>query len=296
MDPITSYEELKQRITQAYPAMSKQLQRIARYVLERPEELALGTVAAVAEANEVQPSAMIRFANAVGYGGFSEMQQVFRGHLVERSASYRERIAAMRKQQGNGARAPGGVLHQLATDSMAELSQLDDSVHEADLQAAVALIAGAPRCHVLAQKRAFPVAGYLAYALSQLELRTHLLDGAGGMLREGLQAMAPGDVLIVASFRNYSPEVLAAAQQAHATGIAVVAITDGPLSPLKASSRVCFELADDSSKPFRSLVAPLCLAQALVVSTGHQLAEQAGAAAPRARKRAATASPRKGRA
>ena len=293
MNQIASYEELKQRITQAYPGMSKQLQRIARYALERPEDLALGTVAAMAEANEVQPSAMIRFANALGYGGFSEMQQVFRGHLVERSSSYRDRIATLRRQEGNGsARGPAGVLHQIASDAMAELGQLDESVHEKALQSAVALIAAAPRRHVLAQRRAFPVAGYLAYALSQLELPTHLLDGAGGMLRESMQAVAPGDVLIVASFRNYSPDVLAAAQQAHAAGVAVVAITDGPLSPLKDSSRVCFELADDSSKPFRSLVAPLTLAQALVVSTGHLLAEQA--AAPVARKQAKP-TPRKGR-
>ena len=64
----------------------------------------------------------------------------------------------------------------------------------------------------------------------------------------------------------------------------VIAITDGPLSPLLEPARVCFELADDSSKPFRSLVAPLCLAQALVVSTGHQLAEQARSQAARARR------------
>jgi DNA-binding MurR/RpiR family transcriptional regulator len=289
MDSIASYEQLKNRIAQAYPGMSKQLQRIARYALERPDDLALGTVAAVAEATEVQPSAMIRFANAVGYGGFSEMQQVFRGHLVERSASYRERIDAMRSQQTRGAQAPAGVLHQLAMESVAELGHLQEHVHEADLKAAVKLIAQAPHIHVLAQRRAFPVAGYLAYALSQLELRTHLLDGAGGMLRESLRAVAPGEVLIVASFSNYSPDVIEAAQAARSNGTPVIAITDGPLSPLKASASVCFELADDSSKPFRSLVAPLCLAQALVVSTGHLLAEQA--APTRARKPSA----RKGR-
>ncbi|MDM0014854.1 MurR/RpiR family transcriptional regulator [Variovorax sp. J22P168] len=275
MDSIETYEELKERISQAYSGMSKQLQRIARQALERPDDLALGTVAAVAESAEVQPSAVIRFANAVGYGGFSEMQQVFRGHLVERSSSYRERIVEMRRQS-NGARAPAGVLHQLTSESVAELSQLQDMVRESELSAAVKLIAEATQIHVLAQRRAFPVAGYLAYALSQLELRTHLLDGAGGMLRESLRAVAPGDVLVVASFRNYSPEVLEASLAAAGRGVPVIAITDGPLSPLKASSRVCFELADDSSKPFRSLVAPLCLAQALVVSTGHLLAEQAG--------------------
>jgi DNA-binding MurR/RpiR family transcriptional regulator len=52
---------------------------------------------------------------------------------------------------------------------------------------------------------------------------------------------------------------------------------------------VCFELGDDSSRPFRSLVAPLCLAQALVVSTGHQLAAAA------ARRKARRAPRRNGR-
>jgi DNA-binding MurR/RpiR family transcriptional regulator len=289
MDSATNYDDLKDAITRAYPDMSKQLQRIARFALEKPHDLALGTVAAVAEATEVQPSAMIRFANALGYRGFSDMQQVFRGHLVERSASYRERIDQLRLQQLNGQRAPAGVLHQLVGDSVAELGQLEESIRESELKAAVKLIAGAPRIHVLAQRRAFPVASYLAYALGQLELRTHLLDGAGGMLSENLRAVDKADVLLVASFRSYSPEVVHAAQSCSARSVSVVAITDGPLSPLVAPAKVCFELADDSSKPFRSLVAPLCLAQALVMSTGHHLAEKA--ASPAASKAARKSKP-----
>ena len=284
MNRATTYDELKDHISRTYPEMSKQLQRIARFALEKPHDLALGTVAALAEATEVQPSAMIRFANALGYGGFSEMQQVFRGHLVERSASYRERIDQMRRKQSNGAAAPDGVLHQLVGEAVAELGQLEEGIRTADLKAAVKLIAGAQRVHVLAQRRAFPVAGYISYALNQMELRTHLLDGAGGMLRESLRGVAGDDVLVVASFRNYSPEVIDAAAACHARGVPVVAITDGPLSPLKKSANVCFELADDSSRPFRSLVAPLCLAQAMVMSIGHHLAEQPAAKAAKVAK------------
>src|SRR3954462_9898490 len=120
MDSATTYDELKDAISRAYPDLSKQLQRIARFALEKPHELALGTVAAVAEATEVQPSAMIRFANALGYGGFSEMQLVFRGHLVERSASYRERIDQLRRKQLNGQRGPTGVVHQLVGDAISD--------------------------------------------------------------------------------------------------------------------------------------------------------------------------------
>jgi DNA-binding MurR/RpiR family transcriptional regulator len=228
---------------------------------------------------------MVRFANALDFSGFSEMQQIFRGRLVERSVSYRERIEQLRQGKRNG--GPGsatGVLHQSVSDAIAELGHLEESVKASQFNAAIRLIAGAPRIHVLAQRRAFPVACYLAYALGQLELRTHLLDGVGGMLSESVRGIAAREVLIAVSFRNYSPGVIEAAADCHARGVPVIAITDSPLSPLKANARISFELGDDSSRPFRSLVAPLCLAQALVVSTGHQLAgtvEHRRSASPR---------------
>jgi DNA-binding MurR/RpiR family transcriptional regulator len=269
-DGAVTYEQLKDAISSAYPGLPRQLQRIAHFALEKPHDLALGTVASIAESAQVQPSSMIRFANALGFSGFSQMQQVFRSHLLERSASYRERIARMRG--GNGKQRPGsGVLHQFVGEAVAELEHLEDSVHAADLKAAVRLLTGAQQIHVLAQRRAFPVACYLAYALGQLELRTHLLDGVGGMLGESVRQIGPKEALLVVSFRNYSPEVIDAAVACHQRGVPVIAITDSALSPLKAPAKVCFELGDDSSKPFRSLVGPLCLAQALVVSTGQAL-------------------------
>jgi DNA-binding MurR/RpiR family transcriptional regulator len=266
-----TYDALKEAIGLAYPAMSKQLQRIARFALEQPDPLALGTVAAIAKAAHVQPSSMIRFANALGYSGFTEMQQVFRGHLVARSASYRERIAEMRRNRSNGGATGGGVLHQFVTDSIDELGHLEEAVSASQFRAAVRLLAGARRIHVLAQRRAFPVAFYLAYALNQLELTAYLLDGVGGMLHELVRGIETKDLLVAVSFRNYSAEVIEVAAACHGRKVPVIAMTDSALSPLKPYARIAFELGHDSHRPFRSLVGPLCLAQALVVSTGHHL-------------------------
>ncbi len=273
MTAALNYDDLKDAISRAYPTLPKQLQLIARFALDKPNELALGTVAAVAEAAGVQPSALIRFANALEFGGFSEMQGVFREHLVERSVSYRERIDQLRRH-GKPNNGGSGVLHQFVGEAVSELGQLEENVAEADITSAAQLICAARHVHVLAQRRAFPVASYLAYALSQLELKTYLIDGLGGMLANSLNNIEPEDVLIVASFHSYSQEVIDAANAAHARSIPVIAITDSALSPLKPSARVCFELSLGSEKAFRSLVAPLCLAQAVVVSTGHQLTEQ----------------------
>ena len=276
----TTYEELKEAISRAYPTLSPQLQRLSRYAIDKPHDLALGTVAAVAQANSVQPSSMIRFARALGFDGFSQMQQVFQSHLVERSTPYLERIEKMRRSR-KPAPPAGGVLHQFVDEAVGELRQLEDNVDADAIGAAARVLVEAPQIHVLAQRRAFPVACYLAYALNQLELPARLLDGLGGMLNEFAHGIRAGDALLVASFRNYTPAVVETAQACRARGVSVIAITDSRLSPMQPAADLCFELGDDSTRPFRSLVGPLCFAQALVVSTGHQLAAAAARRKPR---------------
>ena len=108
-----NYEELQAEIGRAFPALSRQLQRIARFALERPQDVALDTVAVAAGKVEVQPSAMVRFAQALGYDGYTDMQRIFRDRLVERSSSYRERPdgprgSGRRDTRRRGARAVGG--------------------------------------------------------------------------------------------------------------------------------------------------------------------------------------------
>ena len=283
--PAATYDDLQAEIGRRFPALSRQLQRIARFALERPQDVALDTVAAAATKAQVQPSAMVRFAQALGYDGYSDMQRIFRDRLVQRSASYRDRIASLRRTHPPAQSRPKAVLHDFVADSIAHLSHLEEHVAPARLESAVKLLARAGHIHVLAQRRAFPVACYLAYAIAQLELPVSLLDGVGGMLREQARALKSGDVLVAVSFRNYSPEVIELAAECFRRGITVIVITDSPVSPLAQSATVAFDLGDASDRPFRSLVEPLCLAQALVVSVGHELAEQA-AAPRRARRRA----------
>jgi DNA-binding MurR/RpiR family transcriptional regulator len=79
------------------------------------------------------------------------------------------------------------------------------------------------------------------------------------------------DVLIAISFRDYSPDVVAVVDAAAGRGVPVIAITDGPLSPISGPAKVSFEIRSDPSRAFRSLVAPVALAQTLVIALGHHL-------------------------
>ena len=163
------------------------------------------------------------------------------------------------------------AMAQFVADGIASLEQLHEHVSPADMAAAVRDISAARTIYVLGHRRSFPVAYYLAYALTQLELRTQLLDSVGGMLRDPAQLIGAKDALIVVSFKNYTPEVIEVAQGCHARKVPVIAITDNALSPLARHAKVCFQIEEKTSNPFRMLVAPMCLAQALVVALGESI-------------------------
>jgi DNA-binding MurR/RpiR family transcriptional regulator len=274
----TSFDDLKQLISSRYGELSGRLRQIAEFALEHPNDMALGTVATVATRAGVQPSAIVRFANSLGYGGFSDLQRVFRDRLVAGSPSYRQRIDSMRDKAETARKANGtdSVLAQFADDGMAALQHLRETTRPADLTRAVAVLARANEVYLLGQGRAFPVAYYLYYAIARLDLRAHLLDGIGGLLHEEARAAARDDVLVAVSFKEYSRDVAVIVDEAAARGVKIIALTDGPLSPIARHAAVSFEVDQSPALPFRSLVAPMCLAQSLVVALGHQLAPRGG--------------------
>ncbi len=272
--PPDSFESLQRAIGRHYEGLSPRLRQVAEYALTNPDEVALETIAVLAGRARVPPSSLIRFAKALGFEGFSEMQRLFRARLVERAPSYSERIRGLRDRRVRAdGQLPARVLDEFAGASIEALDRLRRDLPSERLDRALGLLAAADIIYVAAQRRAFPVAAYLSYLLSQLERRSHLLDSVGGMLEQEARGIGPADVLLAVSFRSYSPEVLALVRRCHERGLPVIAITDSPLSPLVRFATVSFEVIEAEVEAFRPLSASMCLALALVVSLGHRLQE-----------------------
>ncbi|MBT3360786.1 MAG: MurR/RpiR family transcriptional regulator [Rhodospirillales bacterium] len=266
-----TYEELQRTITERYESLSRQLQQIAHFVVENPDDLALETITRLAELAEVQPSSMVRFAQALGFDGFSTMQRLFRSRLIEGSQNYRERVQSLRQKRGGGEREPNAILAGLTDQGIASLEMLRAGTSPKAIQKAVEIMAAAEHVYLIAQRRSFPVAFYLDYALTCLEKRCRLVDGVGGMLTRHIRQATPKDAIVAISFRSYSPRVAENVGERADAGVPVIAITDSPLSPLAAPATVCFEIADNEKLTFRGLVGPMCLAQTLVVGLSDRL-------------------------
>jgi len=265
--PPKTAEELRAAILDRYESLSKRLQQIARYVLDAPNEVALETLAVLADRAGVQPSAIVRFAKTFGYPGASQMQRLFRDGLLSGATAlgYGERVRHFNEAVSRRADDGAQVLAEFVEGNVLALQNLGQSVGEADMQRAVGLIAKAETVYVMGFRRAFPVSSYLAYSLQQLGKKTQFVDGVAGLARQQVQTMGPKDLLVAVSYQPYADETVQAVDAATARGIKVLAISDSLVSPIAKGAAQVLQVREAEVRSFRSLAASMCLAQALVI-------------------------------
>lgn len=268
-----TYEELRAAISARHESLSNRLRQVAQFALGNPNDMALETVATVAERAGTQPSTLIRFAKSFGFSGFSDMQRVFQTRLIAELPSYEQRIRALELDRGR-IRSPAAILDHFTEAGIHALRHLRTETSHDDLDQAVSLLASGRVIHIMAQRRAFPVAAYMYYGFSLLGRHAQLIDGVGGMMHQQAGVMETGDVALVVSFKPYAPDTVDVARQAVERGVGVVAITDEPLSPLVRYADVALEVQDAQLESIRSLSATMCLAITLIVGLGGRLEQR----------------------
>jgi DNA-binding MurR/RpiR family transcriptional regulator len=271
-EPPETFEALKDRLIEIEPSLPKRLRQAAAYALEHPDEFALGTASGVARKAEVQASTLVRFAQTLGFGGFSDLQEVFRSRLRNRWPDYSERLKVLHETARDSG-DPTNLLIGFADSASSSIARLREAVDKRDLDRATDLLARAKTIYCLGQRRSFGVAHYLSYALAQLGLTACLIDNVGGLGPEQIGRAGPMDALIAISFAPYSPFTVDVAKRAGRAKTPTVVVTDSALSPLAGLADVRFEIVESDFGSFRSLAATFCLAMTLAVATAERRAE-----------------------
>lgn len=266
--PPQDFTALRDLMARRRDQLPKRLAQIADFALRQPQEIAFRTVAEIAAQAQVPPSALVRFAQALGFTGFSDLQAVFRAYARDRWPDYDARLDALR--DGGAADGPAALLDGVIEAGAVSLERLRGTLAPASLAAGIRLLAEADSIFLAAARRAFPVAAYLAYALRRLGVRCELADHAGGLAPEQVALLTPRDALLAISFTPYAPATIDLAAAAHRQGVRVVAITDSPFSPLTRLAAIWLEVAEADHLGFRSLAASLALATTLAVGVAQQ--------------------------
>jgi DNA-binding MurR/RpiR family transcriptional regulator len=277
--PPETYEELIRLIHDRYDDMSKSYQKIALYLTQNPNDVAVLSVNAIGAKCGIHASSFVRYAQSLGYRGFKELQAVFQRRLTTAAPGFDARVRALETELGGAREGEIGLLADLVARDVASLQELLASMDPDALATAADLLEAADTVYLIGQLRSEPVVELLRYVLTMLGKRTVLLDASGGLATHMAKVARSTDVLFVVSFRFYATEVVNVAEETAARGVPILAISDSTLSPYAKLARVLFAVPEHEYTFSRSLAAPMCLAQALCVALAARL--QKDSAAPR---------------
>lgn len=262
---MTSTSAITTRIEAAYAALSPQLRLAARHVLDAPDDVALNSMRTVAAHAGVHPSTLVRLAKELDFAGYADFREPFRQRLRSHPVRYADRA---RNLQAREADKPGnqheGLMQEILQAGADNLQRTFDATSAAELAALATLLEGARRIYVVGMRKCYPVANYLHYACRMFHDNVVLANGVAATTADDLRDLQAGDVLIAIGFDAYTHGTVRAAQHAVSVGADLVAITDHPLSPLAQGAVQSFIIANDSPSFFRSTVAAMALAEAII--------------------------------
>lgn len=243
---------LAERLRRDYDRFSPAQQSLARYLTEHLAEIPMLSAHEIARTAHCSPATVVRFAQALGYSGYPEMQRVVRD--AQRPSLQDPREAA-----------PGTPLEGLGAVLARERSALDDAsqyLRSPGLnQLVVALRERAP-LFVVGEGQARPVVSVLEERLSRAGTPVVSLSTLGAAERAWLDAISPrAGILVIAVGREtrLGDAALAAAQ---AAGVPVGVLVDSPVSSL-ARPPLARVVPCDSHGASPSLVPMVAVAQAL---------------------------------
>ncbi len=258
------FPTLRAMIAARAPSLPRRLTQVASFALDHPDDIAFGTAASVAQRSGVQPSTLVRFSQALGYQGFSDLQDVFRARLRDRVPSYEERLKQLR-EHGEASKA-GLLLQGFAEAAERSVSELRIRLHPETLDRAVGILARAETIYLVGLRRSFPITSYMAYAMGKLGVRNVLVDGIAGLGAEQIGFIGPADAVLAISFTPYASETVTLAHAAKARSAKVVSITDSIFSPIATVADDWLEIVEADFEGFRSMAATMALAMTLTVA------------------------------
>ena len=254
-------QDMIDRLNQSGKRLSKGHRKIAQYIVEHYDKAVFMTASRLGESVGVSESTVVRFASAMGYEGYPQLQRSLQ-ELVSHRLTANQRFEMSTEIDPHD--ALGIVLKSDMQNLRATLDQLDNGVFDE----AVKRLLSARAIYVMGLRSAAPLAQFMGYYLNYIFDNVHLVSSGATDVFEEISKLREDDVLVGISFPRYSTRTLEAMRFAKRCGAQVVAITDGPMSPLTDIADLALTARTDMASFVDSLAAPLSVINALLVALG----------------------------
>jgi DNA-binding MurR/RpiR family transcriptional regulator len=252
-------QEIIRRLNLRGRVLSKGHRRIAAFIATHSEKAAFMTAVTLGQSCGVSESTVVRFATAMGYEGYPELQSALQELVRQRmTASERFNIASEIKEND--------VLRTVLKNDMRNIRLTTEDLSQKDFDRSVELLLGARRIYVMGLRSAAPLAQFFGHYLRLIFDDVVMVQNSIGEVFDEIERIGDTDVLVGISFPRYSTRTVECMRFARENSAKVIAVTDGAMSPLGAVADVCLFAHTDMASFVDSLAAPLSLLNALIVA------------------------------
>ena len=256
-------QELIQRLNHSGKKLSKSHRRIAECIVTHYDKVVFMTASKLGEYVGVSESTVVRFAAALGYSGYPQLQKALQELL-------RHRLTASQRFELTNDMDHVQVLNKVLKADIQNIRSTLDEIDISSFERAIDMILQARQIYVMGLRSSAPIAEFFVHYLKFIFSNVRVVTSGVSDVFEQLSRIGEGDLLIGISFPRYASRSIEAMDFARKQGASLIAITDGPLSPLHSTADICLMAKSDMSSFVDSLAAPLSLINALIVALGQR--------------------------
>ncbi|MET0454882.1 MAG: MurR/RpiR family transcriptional regulator [Mycobacterium sp.] len=253
-------ESVAAKASAALATLSRAERRVGRALLADYPSAGLASAARLAERAEVSPPTVLRFAQSLGYEGFTDLQVALRAELTARSNGPITRIPTTPAADGllEGLLQQANAQNALAIETLAQIPA-------SALEAAVGLLSDTGRpLYLHGGLFSHLLAVYLGQHLEQLRPGVRLLADPDGRDLGAMIELTRKDVVVLFDYHRYQRSAADLAARVHRAGATVLLITDDLACPVAPEAEVVLAASSTVDTTYQSMAAGFLLTELLI--------------------------------
>ena len=247
------------------PSFSKGQKRIAQYITSSYDKAAFMTASRLGKMVNVSESTVVRFAAELGFDGYPSMQKALQ-EMVRNKLTSVQRIEVTSDRLGDQ-----DVVSMVLQADLESIRMTSESLDRQTLSRAVEAILAARHIYIVGVRSSAVIATFIGFYFRNMLDNVHLVSSsATSEMIEQMLHVSKGDVVIGISLPRYSSRTVKLLEFARDSGAEVIVITDSLDAPAAKRADHILLAKSDMVSVVDSLVAPMSLVNALIVSIGQK--------------------------
>lgn len=223
---MVRYKEIKEKIQNKFEKLPRNQKKVADYIVNNFDKISFLNVQDISSATGASVASVVRFAQSIGFKGFSELRDAISNSLQNHLTNFQIFPLFDKKK------IDGDILASVANLDIKNINETLAIIEREVFNKSINLIVKSERIFTAGLGISYLLSEILAYQLTQVGKDATVLKHSHTLFHEQILYMNKKDLIITFSFPPYSKETIEAAKYAHERGIKIISVTNKATAPI----------------------------------------------------------------